>query len=273
MTEENEQIEEREAPETPETPQREWSDDDEAEARAFGWKPETEWQGNVPAGFIDDPREFMRRAESFGPFRRLRERLDKQDEHLRKIESVTAKQVERAQKQAEADYKARLDRISAEKRRAAQEGDLERYDQLSAQERGLEKPKVEAEAPAAPEDPITPEIREKHKWVSDPFLASQGYQLVEAGLRSGELTKTSTAAEQVAYAETRLKSYFPHMFPSEAKPKPSPVEGGSIASTKKSGFGSLPAEAKQAFSRMVAQGVFKDNDEDRKFYYDEYTGS
>ena len=275
MTEENQQIEEHEEPEAIEapevTPEREWSDDDEVEARAFGWKPVDEWQGNVPDSFIDDPREFMRRAESFGPFRKLRQKIDQQDEHLRKLESIAAKQVERAQKQAEEEYNRKLAHLDAQKRQAAQEGDLEKYDELTKAQGRIPKPEVETVSPP-PENPITAEIKERHKWIDDPYLRRQAAQLVDVGFENGDLPPTTPPAEQVVYAEAKLKAYFPHMFPAEAKPKPSPVEGGGVASTRKSGFGSLPAEAKEAFKRMVQQGVFKDNDEDRKFYYDEYTG-
>lgn len=271
---EPEAVEPVEAVDPPE-PIKDWSDDEEFEARALGWKPKDEWKGEAPPGFIDNPRAYLDRAETFGPFRKLRERTERLEEHLRKVESVAAKQVERAQQQAEQEYQRRLEAINAQKRKAAEEGDLEAYDKWNAAEQRLERPRPEAVEPVAPQDPITPDLREKHKWVTDPYLRHQGAQLVDQGFRSGELPKGASAQEQAEYAETRLKSYFPHIFnpPKKDPPKPSPVEAGGVAQAARGGFASLPKEAKDAFKRLVAQGVFKDTDEDRKFYHDEYNAS
>lgn len=253
-------------------PVKEWSDDEEFEAKALGWKAEDEWKGDKPPGYIADPREYLRRAETFGPFRKLKEKTEKLEDHLRRIESVTSKQIERAQKQAEEEYNRRLNAIQAEKRKAAQEGDLERYDQLSATEARLPRPETPAPM-AAPQDPIGEDIRTKHTWVNDAYLRRRGADLVDAGFQSGELSPAATAAEQAEYAATRLRSYYPHLFQTEQKPQPkaSPVETGGVAGgQKRTGFSTLPQDAKEAFRRLVSQGVFKDTDEDRKFYYDEY---
>lgn len=266
------EVEASEPEVTEAAPVKEWSDDDEFEAKALGWKGDDEWKGDKPAGYIADPREYLRRAETFGPFRKLKEKTDRLEDHLRRVESIAAKQVERAQKQAEAEFNQRLAAIQSEKRRAAQEGDLERYDQLSATEARLERPKAEAPAPAAPVDPLGDDVKAKHAWINDPYLRKRGAELVDEAFGRGELPPTASPQEQVAFVEGRLRTYYPHLFQTEQKApaKASPVDGGGIASARRSGFSALPQDAKDAFKRLVAQGVFKDTDEDRKFYHDEY---
>jgi hypothetical protein len=270
-----------EAPEVVEVPRedipaKEWSDDEEFEAKALGWKAPDDWKGDKPPGYIADPREYLRRAETFGPFRKIKEKLERLEDHTRRIESVTAKQVERAQKQAEAEFNQRLNAIQAEKRKAAQEGDLERYDQLAATEARLERPKLDTVPPVEPpKDTLTEEVKAKHTWVNDAYLRRRGAELVDEAFGTGELPRTATPQEQVVFVEGRLKAYYPHLFQPEQKPVPkaSPVDGGGIASARRTGFSSLPQDAKDAFKRLVAQGVFKDTDEDRKFYHDEYSAN
>ncbi len=257
----------------------EWDAEVEQEARAFNWKPRSEWEGDVPAGFIDDPRRYMERAESFGPFRKLREQMETQtrqhNESLRKIEAITAAQVKRAREQAEEQYQRDVADISARQRKAVEEGDTEAWDRLEQQRGTIKPPEVEVPQPE-PTDPLGDIRGQKgREWLNDPVLGQQAFQIVERALRSGALT-TSDATQQVDFAEKELKRYYPHLF-AEDTPKPkaaSPVEGGGLApSKKKSGFDSLPSDAKGAFKRMVGQGIFEDTAEDKEFYFNEYSNA
>lgn len=276
---EEDQIEvEAEAEEVAAEPAKpEWDDETEAEARAFGWKPSTEWEGKVPAGFIDDPRRYMERAENFGPFKKLRERQAQADEALRKLESVTAAQVKRAREQAEAQHKRDLDAITQQQRRAVEEADTDAYDRLEKQRATLKAPEPEPEAPKFDREAAERKVKElhgTHPWLADPFLRQQAAQVIDLALMNGAV-KGEDAAEQAAYAEGELKKYFPHLFTApKTTPKASPVDGGGLAGgVKRSGFDGLPSDAKAAFKRMVAQGTFADTKEDREFYFDEYSNA
>lgn len=257
------------AAEEPSAP--EWSDEDAEAAKALGWKDPAEWEGEKPAGFIDDPRRYLERAESFGPFRKLREQMEAQGESLRKIEVVTAKAVERVREQERERFEAELAAIREGQRRAVEEADTDTFDALEKKREGLKAPEFDDVAPAEA-DPLAPFKAEK-PWLNDPVLVNHGSILIDGALKRGAIS--GDVGEQIAYAERELAKYYPHMFAGDkAKPKASPVAGDVIApSRKKSGFDSLPSDAKSAFMSEVKKGIFKNIEEDREFFYNEYTAA
>ena len=268
---EDEDLTPEEAPE--EQPSKEWDDEVEAEARAFGWKSVDEWEGKVPAGFIDDPRRFMERAEKFSPFQKLRERLTQTEEIARRSEAAISAQVKRFQEAEKARYEAEIATLKAQQLSAVEVGDVDEFKRTTDRIDGMRAPEVpEMEAP--PEsDPVVP-LYDAHPWLKDPFLREQGHLLTSVALKQGLLSGKATIAEQAAYAEREVRKYFPHIFPQEAAPKKvaaSPVEGGGGGIFKaKSGFDGLPSSARAQFSRFVADGVFKDTEADRKQYFEDY---
>lgn len=238
----------------------EWDEDVEFEARTFGWKPKSEWAGEVPRGFIEDPRRFMERAEQFGPFKKVRE-------SLRKLESMQDGIIERARKQERAQYEAKLAEFQRAEEEAFDNGDKEAFQRIRQAREGIRPPEQFAQPQ---EDPVAP-LAAEHPWVNDPFLKDNGARLIDIAIRGGK--KFASPAEQVKFAESELKRYYPHMFaqPEKPKAKASPVEGGGIGPGRKtSGFDSLPSEAKSAFKSWVAKGVYADTKEDRDEYFREY---
>ena len=71
-----------------------------------------------------------------------------------------------------------------------------------------------------------------------------------------------------------MRVYYPHLFQTE-KPSRNRRRSMAVESPAQSAraLQSLPTAARDTFKRLVGQGVFKDNDEDRKFYHDEYINS
>ena len=250
---------------------REWTDDDAEEAKAFGWKDPDEWEGDKPPGYIDDPRRFMERAEGFTPFRKLREKLDGStaafDERVRKIEAMQDKSNAALKEQ----HQREIGRVRAAMRKAVEDGDTERYDALESHREGLER-KAEPEAPQQQAPQVDPTVRayqQANEWAKDPLLWKQA---VEAVNYMPDLDRASTA-EQLAYAEQRVRDLYPHKFaaPSgRAKPMQR-VDGGGLAGGKKSGFASLDAEAKRAFEKNVRDGLFPNNDAGRETYFKAYS--
>lgn len=270
------EVEEVEAPEVDapdadaveQPPAREWSQDEEAEARAFGWKPPEEWVGEKPAGYIDDPREWLDRLDRFTPFKKLREQ---QEERVRKLESTFQAQMERIQQREREEYERRLQQIQMAQRKAVSEADTEAWDRLEQAKANLRPPEP-LDQPERQQDQIPPELREQKQWLNDPMLVDHGAKAIEIGYRTGELRPGASATEQVEYAEQKVKAYFPHLFHEPEKPKPAPkVDGGGLApKQQKSGFNTLPKDARDAFFRQVERGIFEDTKEDREFFYNEY---
>lgn len=251
-----------EAPAAPE-----WSADDEAEAKAFGWKSPDEWAGEKPTGYIDDPRRYLERAETFKPFKALRERMDAQTETLRRLDAAN----ERALTAQRERHAQDIANITAAQRQAAETADVARYDALERQKTQLRAPEP-VEAPRGPDPAIIADYEAKNDWVKDPALREEGRIAIDAALRTG--MALNDTASQLAYAESVMKRKYPHMFAGTQPQRAAVnrVDGGGlgIAATRSDAFSKLPSEAQAQFKRFVAQGLFTDNEAGRKQYADDY---
>ena len=258
----------------------EWSDDEVEEAKAFGWKSPDEWQGDVPSGYIDDPRRYLERAENFRPFKALKQRFDSVEstyaERIRKLEAVS----ETAMKSQREQHEREIDTIRQQKREAVDSADVEAYDRLDKREKSLSPPQEQVTQPQ-----VDPHVERAYKdytesengaWVKNPMLREMGGKLIDAARSSG--VALNTPEDQFAYAEVEMRKMYPAYFPTkEVKAVPKQrVDAGGLAggSSKANGaFSKLPPEAKSAFSKFVNEGLFKDNDDDRKRYSDDYNAA
>lgn len=241
---------------------REWSDDDADEARAFGWKSPDEWKGEKPKGYIDDPRRYLERISGSTPFKKMQADFE---ERTRKLEAVT----QRVLADQQARHQAELERIRAEKLKAVDLADVDAYRKLDEQEKALSQP----EQPRQPDaDPFIQDYVARNPWVQNPMLQKVGAALVDAN----PAIAASDAKTQFEYAERQLRVLHPEFFPAApAAPKPAPrrnVDAGGLAVPNAGGdpMAKLPSEAKAAFKKFVAQGIFKDTAADRKRYADDY---
>lgn len=251
-------------------PPKAWSQEVEDEAKLFGWKAPDEWKGDRPPGYIDNPTDYMDRLSKSTPFRVAMEKAQKAEDAARKtqaaLEAGHRRDLERQQK----DYESRIAALNARRRQAAEEADVETYDKIGE---AIEKtPKPQSDVPQS--DPLEP-FYDTHKWLKDPILWQYGANVVEVALKSGEL-RSRDPADQVAFAEEKLKGYFPHMFQPKEQPKADPPKervngGGMTGTTKRTGFDSLPRDAREVFARQVKQGIFEDSKEDREFFFNEYS--
>lgn len=262
----------QEAEQDNQPPARDWSEDDEAEARVYGWKSPDEWKGDRPEGFIEDPREFIdnspvaRKAKE-----RERERERKTEERFAKLENV----YQEAMKQQREAHKAQLEDIKAQQRKAVEEGDVEAYDRLTQQAEKLgqapseEKSGDKADNGAAWEKPLQ-EFAANNDWfTNDPVMRAAAERIHVEALEKG-ITDPDT---NLAHVKRKMQDYFPDKFETEKpKRKKSAVEGEGLAlgGGKKDGFESLDKEAKSAFKMMVSEGIFEDTAEGRQKYYDLY---
>lgn len=252
-----------EAVPSPEPPVKEWTDDDEKEARAFGWKPPEKWVGEKPEGLIEDPRQFLQGNRGF---RILRERTEKLEtefaEKFRRLEAVTTKTVERER----AAYQAKLAEIEAAKLDAVTNADREQYDRLEAQRKAMPAPVEFDAAPAAPSVPDeVQEYAKANEWVSNPILREAGAKIIDAMGYAGKPVR-----EQLELAEREVRRIYPHYFTPAAPAQAAParpavqrVDGGGLGGGGAGGqFSKLPPEAKAAFARFVSQGVFKETEKE-----------
>lgn len=249
-----------------------WPQEVEDEAKFFGWKSPDEWKGDIPAGYIGNPADYMDRVSKSKPFQKAMELAEQAKETARKTEQALEAAHRRDLERQEAEYRRQIDSLTARQRRAAEEADTDTFDRIERQKREMARPQAPQVDPAQMQ-----EVAKEHTWVNDPYLKQHGAAIVQAGIKSGQL-RTNDPREQVEYAEERLKHLFPGAFqqPPKEAPKEAPppkVDGGGLASAirPKTGFDSLPAEAKSVFKRQVKSGLFEDTKEDREFFFNEYS--
>lgn len=249
----------------PEITTPKWSPDVETEARALGWKAPDEWKGEIPSGYIDDPSRYLERAENFTPFRKMREQVE---EKFRKLEAVTAKQLERER----AQHQEALAKVKADKMAAVEVGDVDAFKALEKREDALRQ--------SAPEEPKQSGVPDEHRsaierWsVDKAWFKSDPIKTQAAVILYGEASDKGLTdpAAILAYVDKGMASKFADMAPRAAVEA---VEGGltfgsgSVASP----FEKLPKDAKDAFRRFVEKGVFKDTKEDRAQYAEDYNAA
>lgn len=260
-----------ESPEAPAAP--EWSADDVTEAKFFGWKSPDEWAGEKPTGYIDDPRRYMERAQSFKPFKASQEKLEKLEaettDRLRRLEAAS----DRALNAQRAQFDRDIASITAAKLQAVETADVARYGALERQEAQLRAPEP-VEAPRGPDPTVIAEYEARNEWVRDPALRREGEIAIDAAHRMGMALPDT--ASQLAYAESVMKRKYPHMFAAkDAAPRAAPVnrvDGGGlgIGAGRVDTFAKLPSEAQAQFKRFVAQGLFTNDEAGRKQYADDY---
>lgn len=271
MTDEVQQVA---APETaaPEPAAPAWSPDAEQEARALGWKSPDEWQGNIPAGYIDNPERYLQRAESFTPFRKVKERLDeverKAEERLRKMETTLSRTFER-------ELQTRMAELQAQKVQAVEVGDVDKFKAIERQQAELSK--QAAEIPQAPKQEAVPP---DHRVAIDQWSVGKDWFRTDPIKTQAAVVLYGQAQQQglsdpkaiLAFVDQEMGKRFADMAPKQAV---TPVEAGLTfgGGSQATSFDKLPKDAKDAFQRFVKQGLFKDTKEGRAAYAEDYNAA
>ncbi|MDC0657055.1 hypothetical protein N6L27_03495 [Leisingera sp. SS27] len=265
--------------EQPAPPAPQWSDEDAEEARLFGWKSPDEWQGDKPAGYIDNPEEFLDRVKRSRIFSTMSEKLETQErearETARRMEAMNTAALERQKAQFDAD----MDRITKQQRQAAADADPDRFDELENQRQALMKQQPQEPVQTPQVDPFVENYRasEQGAWLNNPVLFNTGRELINA--RPDIMLQPPQ--KQVEFAEAELRKMYPAYFPQPDNPKPKPKPrqavdpgglggGGAVAS---GAFTKLPADAKAQFKRFVEQGVFKNTKEDQEEFANDFNAA
>lgn len=279
-----EQEEHAEAPEpTPEEPApvKDWTDEEEEEARAFNWKAPEEWAGEKPPGYIDNPKDYMARIQRSSPFRVMNERLEKQAAEAAEINRKLAHATKAMMERQRSDYEARLEQVRSNRDRAAEEGDLDAYRRNADAEQELLKQQPVQATPEPVQDTRATAARAEvdaygqtteGQWLQNPILRQTGAQLIGAN----PAIMAKPPLEQIKYAEAEVRKMYPAYFPQPETPKPASarttVDSGGLASTRAGGgaFAKLPSDAKEAFRGFVADGLFEDTNKEREEYARDY---
>ncbi len=235
--------------------------DFDKDAREMGWRPKDEWHGD-PDGFRD-AEEFVKRGEEIvGYMRRDRDtqraKAEKaeadRDDRVRRLEGKYIDAMKRQVSQHEAEVTA----IKAGERKAVEEGDVAAFDELTKRRDALgDAPEVPSEAPQhSPADDAVKEWAKSNPWFySDPAMRGLATATAGNAAQSG-----ADVHAQLAAAEAEVKKRFPEKFET---PRAIVETGGGVpkrAAPKSKGVAALPKEAREAFTKFVGMGVYKESE-------------
>lgn len=258
----------------------------ETKARDMGWVPQEEWKGD-PEQWRDAD-EFVRRGEEILPIlrstnKRLQDRIDRLesengslksdfDKRIKGLERTTQVALKRQREQIESEFEAK-------KLRAVELGDTDGYTAAAqAEKKALADLNDKADDAAEDEgntgQNVSPEIKKSlSEWIGANPWYSSSPRLRGAADEHFEDVKAEmpglSFAEQLDEVRKRVAAEYPEKFGGK-RPASNAVEGGSRIP---GGGGAqrmatrLPAEAKSAGEKFVADGLFKDMEDYAKSYF------
>lgn len=268
------------------------SPDIEARARAMGWRPQEEFNGDpnkwkpaedfVAKGENDLPvlRENLRRMTT--TVTDLQARLARQDQDFKstisRVEKMSETALQRQRQQLD-------DAWSNAMRNATANGDVDQYDRLEAGKRSA----IDAfdrqisEVKAAPPPP-TPEVapaeetaEQKAKiegWMSrNPWYKTDPELNQIATSYSGYLTSQKpgmTLDENLKETEQWVRKRYADKFGTPASEPPAVEGGGSrmtASASRGKGWNDLPGDARAQGAKFIKEGLFKDQNDYAKEYW------
>lgn len=259
------------------------SDEDEdpevQQARAGGWVPEDEWEGD-PNDWVH-AREFNRRGE-------LMERISKQGKALSRLEKEkdelknALKQMGEHQKKIQKlEYEKALKTLKEEKAEALEQNDYETYEELNEK---YDEVKKDAQAFEEAEDELADEedgnkegqqlSEEDTKLIQDwsknnTWYSQDRTMTIVAGTLGDEYLEQNPGDIQgmLKHVDREIRKEFPHKFkrktPNQGAAPETSGRGKSKSKGrgKKYGVNDLSDEQRSIAKTFVAQGVYKDAQE------------
>lgn len=231
--------------------------DFEAEARAHGWKPQDEFQGD-PAKWTD-AETFVKRADEIMPLMR------EQNKDLRRKLSDMERTIKKLAKSEQAAHRDRLEALQAKRLEAFEAGDREAFVAADKKADELRKDMGESSPALNGEDPAEEldTFREANPWFDKANLASASETEIEARLfadrtadkwiRQG-LPNEIPPSEFYKRLADEVNARFPNLKVRQLRPKPASDVAPTTRSVPRSGAktgASLPPEAKETAERYV----------------------
>lgn len=219
--------------------------DYEAEARAMGWQPATEFKGD-PAKCVD-AKTFVERGETMLPF--IKKELADTKRELSELKRTTrqfAKFAEGAEKRA---YERAVADLEAKHAEAVETGDVRAAKQAVDEIRALERPEAAKDEDGLPD----PQARSR-EWAA--WLDDNDWYLTDQARRAYADAQGAAMGDPEAYEGGRTKwlaDLSAKVTRKFADPKPNPVNGGGNRQPAAGGrtFSDLPAAAKVQCERFM----------------------
>lgn len=230
---------------------------DETRARSMGWRPKEEFRGDETKWV--DATEFVRRGEEHLPIvraelKRTRQDLDETRRLAREALEFQRQNNERERKRLQGE----IEGLKQQQLAAVQSGDTQAYLQTEQAIKNKTE-QMPAEIKPQPAPPVPPEVadfKRRNPWFErDPALRGAANGIHEELLAN---EPELSLAENIQRVEEEVKRRFPDRFVNPRRNSPGTVEGvtqtgGRPSGAKKKGYADLPAEAKAACDKYVAQ--------------------
>ena len=221
----------------------------ETRARAQGWVPEAEWEGDKSKWRPADV--FVDRGELFAKIERQRKEL----QEMRKTQAAFSAHLDTVRK---SEFNRAYQLLKEEKKAAYQEGNPDAIMAAEDKMRALEEQARATQAIATPAisnepPPEFAEWQERNTWYNTTnramvdFADAEGHRL--AALRT-------MSPEQILHeVEARVRREFPHKFTNPNRQKPGAVEGsGNRPANAKEDY-PLTDEQRSVMNRLVRSGT------------------
>jgi len=244
---------------------------DESLARERGWKPRSEWVGDIPPSFLDDPAEYNRQHEN------VNARLKHEILQLREDQGRFEERFQQAFKTVENRHKQELDRersrLFDEMRSSAEAADTDRFDRAKKDFEVLDQ--ARAATPAQTEAATTyhpdrdPSFRSWHSdnpWYGKDIRKSHFAERVAA---QEALDRGLTPQRDGRAYYDAISRIVEETFGEMKMAAPRVTEGASSGSqqrSRQSKFHLLPAEFKKDFGWLSKKGLYKDDAKGREEY-------
>lgn len=249
--------------------------DYEAEARAQGWKPEEEWEGE-PDKFVD-AETFVKKGDQYvGLMKKRVEGLEKKFSYQEQLNKDMRNQYERLEKAKQKEIEQLEEQIRAQRRQAVTDGDGKAFDEAEKQLDELRDQKA-ARTPTnnGGEENLPPwaeEWKQENKWYGkDTTATAVAMSFAEQLRNTNPFLSEKEFLDQVT---EHVKQELPHKF-KKSKPDPivdgdggrrsNPDGGGSADSSYKN----LPPEAKRECTRLMNEGIIKDKEVYAQLYFED----
>ena len=255
--------------------------DYEGQARLVGWVPKDEWN-NDPDKWTD-AETFMKRSEQNMPYMikdrqklydevvKLKQDNDELKTTTKELLEIHKNQIKEAKLSA---YEKAKQEIHLQQREAVKEGDEKEWEKLEHKKAELEKKKpidepqdTSSNTPEA--DPHYQKFTKENTWYeSDVELKYIANGVAQDLIQSGF---SGNADQFYSTLKNKVMEIRPDKFKSNTPVNPfvESYEGNPSTNTNSKKHSQLPAEAKEAFKKLVKQGIYteKERDEYAKEYF------
>lgn len=208
------------------------------------------------------PEEFVERGENIVPI--MRDRIDKLEKTIETLTKHVKTQVEKAEEraltEAKKSYEQEIARLKAERVKAVDDGDVEKFEELDNKINSLDPPQEPAgEKPAA--DPHFEAWHANNPWYA-PDLDNVGSAdrdmtiFALAVANDPELIKENLPPDKFYQrVEERVRANFPHKFQNKNREQVDMVESTTPAPPKTNGktWADIPSDAKATYKRTAAE--------------------